>query len=281
MNNTFESEMSRICEIVILEIPLDELYPPEFHPFLVNDDEAMLRLARNIKRYGVREPGLARIRNAEGGYELLSGNRRKRACELAGLTSMPVIVSEMDDDESVIAMVDANLEHRQRLLHSERAWAYRIKMEALNHSGVKGGTHSVDVLVEQTGESRTQIFRLIRLTELVPALLDMVDVKRLAFNPAVELSYLTRKEQILVVDTMTKYEVKPSLSQAGRLKRASQGNGLSISEIEDILSETKKPTDGFDTGDDFRRFFPASYTTKQIRDVIFELLIGWQESQSH
>jgi len=157
----------------IVELPLSELYPPEFHPFQVNDDEAMARLVKSVKQYGVREPGLARLRS-EGGYELVSGNRRKRACELAGLTTMPVVVREMDDDSAAIAMVDSNLEQREKLLLSERAWAYWVKMKALNHNGVKCDQNSVDIIVEKTGESKNQIFRLIRLTELVPDLLDKV-----------------------------------------------------------------------------------------------------------
>ena len=175
---------------VIREIQLAELFPPEFHPFQVNDDEAMQSLAESVKLYGIREPGLARPR-AEGGYELLSGNRRKLACELAGLTTLPVIVRELGDDDAAIAMVDSNLQQREKLLFSERAWAYRIKMEALNHNGVKADMHSVEVLALQTGEKRSQIFRLIRLTELVVDLLDNVDARKLAFNPAVELSYLS------------------------------------------------------------------------------------------
>jgi len=202
----------------------------------------MERLVKSVKKYGVREPGLARPR-VEGGYELLSGNRRKRACELAGIDIMPVIIREMDDDSAAIAMIDANLEQRESLLFSEKAWAYRIKLEALNHRGSKSdepGQLSVEVLCEQTGESKNQVFRLIRLTELVPDLLDMVDARKLAFNPAVELSYLTRTEQSLVVDAFERHEAKPSLSQAQRMKKASQQGGLTPGTVESILSEPKK-----------------------------------------
>ncbi|MCL2815106.1 MAG: ParB/RepB/Spo0J family partition protein, partial [Oscillospiraceae bacterium] len=195
-----------------VEIPLEELYPPDFHPFQVNDDEAMKRLVRNIKQYGVREPGLARPR-AEGGYELLCGNRRKRACELAEIPTLPVIIRELDDDEAAIALVDSNLERRETLLYSERAWAYRVKLEAMNHRGSKSDTQgqlSVDILCEQTGESKNQIFRLVRLTELIAALIDKVDAKQLAFNPAVELSYLSISEQTAIADAMEKHDVKPS-----------------------------------------------------------------------
>ena len=177
----------------VVEISLEELHPPEFHPFQVNDDLSMERLIKNIKQYGVREPGLVRPRTGDNGnpdgYELLCGNRRKRACELAETPTMPVIIRELDDDSAAIAMVDSNLEQREKLLLSEKAWAYRVKLEALNHQGVKSdipGQLSVDILAEQTGESKTQIFRLIRLTELIITLLDKVDTKQIAFNPAIE-----------------------------------------------------------------------------------------------
>jgi len=174
----------------ITHIPLADLYPPEFNPFQILDDKAMISLVKSVMEHGVREPGLARPRD-EGGYELIIGGRRKRASEQAEILTMPVIIREMDDDSATIALVDSNILQRE-LLFSERAWAYRAKMEALNHSGIKGDMHSVDVLTEQTGEKKSQIFRLIRLTELVPDLLDKVDAKKLAFNPAVELSYPNR-----------------------------------------------------------------------------------------
>ena len=223
----------------IIEIPLAELHPPEFHPFNVNDDGAMDRLVQNIKQYGVREPGLARPR-AEGGYELLAGNRRKRACEIAEIPVLPVIIREMSDADATIAMVDSNLEQRETLLFSEKAWAYKVKMEALNHNGVKADKHSYEVLMEQTGESKNQIFRLIRLTELVVGLLDKVDNKQLAFSQAVELSYLTQVEQTAVISAMEKHGVRPSLSQAVRLKKLKQSGELTVEMIDEILSETKK-----------------------------------------
>jgi ParB family chromosome partitioning protein len=259
----------------IMEISLTELHPPEFHPFSVVDDDSMTRLVESIKKYGVREPGIARPR-ADSGYELLCGNRRKRACELAGLTVMPVIIRELDNDNAAITMVDSNLEQRESLLLSEKAWAYRVKLEALNHQGVKGEGLSVDVLVEQTGESKNQIFRLVRLTELVPALLDMVDSKKLAFNPAVELSYLSRKEQALIVDAMAKYEVKPSLSQAVRLKKMNQGGELTDEVIDEILSEIKKPPKEKEPNI-YSDYFPADYSKKQMNDIIIKLLIEWNE----
>jgi ParB family chromosome partitioning protein len=177
----------------IIEVRLEELYPSENHPFQVNDDESMQKLVRSIKQYGVREPGLARPR-IDGGYELLAGNRRKRACELAGISTLPVIIREMNDDEAAIAMVDSNLERREKLLFSEKSCAYRVKLEALNHRGAKSDSPrqlSVDILCEQTGESKNQIFRIVRLTELIVDLIDKVDEGKLAFNPAVELSYLS------------------------------------------------------------------------------------------
>lgn len=160
----------------------------------MKDDDAMIRLVKCVRQYGVHEPGIARKR-AEGGYELVSGNRRNRACELGGINFLPVLVCDMSDEEAVIVMVDSNLEQHERILPSEKSWAYRVKMEALNHNGVKGENHSYEVMVEQTGESKNQIFRIIRLTELVPDLLDMVDTRKLAFNPTVELSYLSRQGQ--------------------------------------------------------------------------------------
>lgn len=268
------------CESVV-ELPLTDLHPPEFHPFQVNDDEAMQRLVKSIKQYGVREPGLARPR-IDGGYELIAGNRRKRACELAGIATMPVIIRNLDDDNAAIAMVDSNLEQRERLLLSEKAWAYRVKMEALNHNGVKGDMLSVDVLVEQTGESKNQIFRLVRLTELVVGLLDMVDTRKLAFNPAVELSYLSPKEQMAVISAMEKHDVKPSLSQSVRLKKLKQAGTLTADAIDTILSEDKRGTDPRRGKAEqpgaarYSRFFPSDYSPKQIDTVIVKLLTEWK-----
>ncbi|MCL1914176.1 MAG: ParB/RepB/Spo0J family partition protein [Eubacteriaceae bacterium] len=262
---------------LVVEIPLTELYPPEFHPFHVNDDDAMDRLAANIKQYGVREPGLARPRE-DGGYELIAGNRRKRACERNEMPTMPVIIREMDDDEATIAMVDSNLEQRETLLYSEKAWAYKVKMEALNHSGIKGNKHSFEILVEQTGESKNQIFRLIRLTELVYGLLDMVDTKKIAFNPAVELSYLSQVEQMAVISSLESHGVKPSLSQAARLKKMKQDGELTVDMIDEIISECKKSNEDKEEKEikRFRHFFPKGYSVQQIEDVIYSLLTDWQ-----
>ena len=294
----------------IVEIPLAELHPPEFHPFQVNHDSAMDRLVASIKEYGVREPGLVRPR-LNGGYELISGNRRKLACELAEIPTLPVIIRELDDDSAAIAMVDSNLEQRDTILPSEMAWAYHVKMEALNHSGKKGDKHSHEILMEQTGKSKNTIFRLIRLTELVIALLDKVDTKKLALTPAAELSYLTKTEQTAVADAMDKYDVKPSLSQSQRLKKLSLAGELTLETMDEILSEEKKlpwePKNGDediytdtdkcknenaalgqtvqvaqtqdhqDTGIiQFRDYFPAEYSVQQMRDVIVGLLKKWQ-----
>jgi len=261
----------------IVEIALSDLYPPEFHPFHVTDNEAMYRLAESVRQYGVREPGLARPR-VEGGYELLCGNRRKRACELAGRTAMPIIVRNIDDASAVLIMVDSNLDHRDRILPSEKAWAYKVMMGALNHRGVKGERHSFEIMVERTGESKNQIFRMIRLTELIVTLADMVDANQLAFNPAVELSCLTVMEQTAVADVMARLEVKPSLSQAQRMKKASQDSGLTLHEIESILSKPKKPQRVEHlTTERLREYFPTDYSPDQMESVIIELLTAWKK----
>jgi len=262
----------------ITEIPLSDLHAPEFHPFQVNDDAEMQNLVDSVKQYGVREPGLARPRaDGEPGYELLAGNRRRRACELAGLTTLPVIVRELNDDDAVIAMVDSNLQQREKLLFSEKAWAYRVKMEALNHKGIKAESHSVDIITAQTGESRNQIFRLIRLTELIPALLDGVDARKIAFNPAVELSYLSRTEQTTVAKTMELYEIKPSLSQAVRMRELKRSETLTEITITKILSEAKKPPKNEPKGSvRFRKYFPPDYSQKQMDKVIVGLLSEWK-----
>ncbi|MDR1329264.1 MAG: ParB N-terminal domain-containing protein, partial [Oscillospiraceae bacterium] len=228
----------------------------------------------------VRESGIVR-KLSDGGYELLCGNRRKRACELAGIATMPVIVRELTDDEAAVVMVDSNRLHRERILPSEKAWAYRIKMEALNHSGIKGEAHSYEVMVAQTGESKNQIYRLIRLTELVDALLNKVDARQLAFNPAVELSYLSYDEQHVVAKAMEKHEVKPSLSQAVRMKKLKQDGTLTAEAVDSVLSEEKTPPKSeLDGALRFRKFFPQNYSAKQIETVIIGLLQDWRTAQS-
>lgn len=269
----------------VIELPLNRLHPPEFHPFQVRNDDAMKKTAESVKKYGVIVPGLVRPR-PNGDYELVAGNRRKFASELAGKDTMPVIVREMDDDEAVIIMVDTNLEQRESLLPSEKAWACRIKLEALKHRGVVVdgidiGTLSVAVVSEQVGESKSQIYRIIRLTELVPGLIDLVDAKKIAFNPAVELSYLSRKEQSGLLDTMAKYEATPSLPQAQRLKKLSQSKELTIEKIDSILAEEKKePVKVTLTGSRLKQYFPQNYTPKQMEKVIMGLLENWHRKQA-
>ena len=260
----------------IIEIALAELHPPEFHPFQVNDDDAMYRLAESVRQDGVREPGLVRPR-ASGGYELLCGNRRKRACELANLTVMPIIVRDLDDNQAAIVMIESNLQQREKILPSERAWAYKLMMEALNHNGVKGDSHSYEVMVERTGVKKSQLFRIIRLTELVVTLIDKVDRNQLSFNPAVELSYLSVTEQTAVSEAMASNEVKPSLSQAKRLRELKKDGKLTTEIIDSILSEPKKPPTGEQSGSmRFRKYFPPDYSQKQMEKVIIGLLADWK-----
>ena len=267
-------------------IPLDELHPFAHHPFKVKDDEAMQDTVESVKAYGVLVPAIARPRE-EGGYELVAGHRRHRASLLAGLAEMPVIVREMDDDEATIIMVDSNLQ-RETLLPSERAFAYRMKLEAMkrragrpskeNLSQVGTQKRSDQTMADQIGESRNQIQRFIRLTYLVPPLLDMVDEHKVAFNPAVELSYLTSEEQVALLDAMDSEQSTPSLSQAQRLKKFSQEGSLSEDIMRAILSEEKKPEVGKITlsSDKLRRYFPKSFTPQQMEQTIFRLLEQWQ-----
>ena len=267
-------------------IPLDELHPFAHHPFKVKDDAAMQDTVESVKAYGVLVPAIARPRE-EGGYELVAGHRRHRASLLAGLAEMPVIVRELDDDEATIIMVDSNLQ-RETLLPSERAFAYRMKLEAMkrragrpskeNLSQVGTQKRSDQIMANQIGESRNQIQRFIRLTYLVPPLLDMVDEHKVAFNPAVELSYLTSEEQAALLDAMDSEQSTPSLSQAQRLKKFSQEGRLSEDIMRAILSEEKKPEVGKITlsGDKLRRYFPKSFTPQQMEQTIFRLLEQWQ-----
>lgn len=267
-------------------IPLNELHPFAHHPFKVKDDEAMQDTVESVKAYGVLVPAIARPRE-EGGYELVAGHRRHRASLLAGLAEMPVIVRELDDDEATIIMVDSNLQ-RETLLPSERAFAYRMKLEAMkrragrpskeNLSQVGTQKRSDQTMADQIGESRNQIQRFIRLTYLVPPLLDMVDEHKVAFNPAVELSYLTSEEQVALLDAMDSEQATPSLSQAQRLKKFSQEGRLSEDVMRAILSEEKKPEVGKITlsSDKLRRYFPKSFTPQQMEQTIFRLLEQWQ-----
>ena len=274
----------------VQEIPLSELHPFKNHPFRVVDDEAMQRTVESVARFGVLAPALARPR-PEGGYELVSGHRRMRASELAGLTTMPVIVREMDDDIATIAMVDSNLQ-RETLLPSERAFAYKMKMEAMErkagrppkeNSGQVGrnfqGKETRELIAEQTGESARQVQRFINLTNLIPELLDMVDQKELAFNPAVELSFLKKEEQQGFLEAMDYGQATPSLSQAQRIKKLSQAGLCTQEAMNAIMNEEKKSE--LDTvtlkNDVLRKYFPRSYTPKQMQDTIIRLLEQWQK----
>jgi len=264
----------------ITEVALSELHAPDCHPFKVNDDEAMKLLVDSIREVGVCEPGLARPIES-GGFELLCGNRRKRACEIAGLATMPVIIRELDDDCAAIAMIDSNLQQREKLLYSEKAWAYKMKLDALKHKGVKADYRSADEIAAQTGDNKSNIFRIIRLTELVEPLLDKVDTRELALNTAVELTFLTYEEQFVVVDVMAKYGVKPSLSQAVRLKKMKQAGTLTDAAVDEILSEVKEsPVSETKITLHYRKFFPPEYSPKQIEAVIIELLTDWRKTQS-
>ena len=290
VDDLFSTEESRADEQreKVQEIPLSELHPFPNHPFKVVDDERMLDTADSIREHGVLVPAIARPR-ADGGYELIAGHRRKRGCELAGLDTMPVIVRNLDDDASTIIMVDSNIQ-RESLLPSERAFAYKMKLEAMSHQGKRSDITSAqlgrklenkesrEILAEQTGQSRNQISRYIRLTELVPDLLGMVDTKKIAFNPAVELSYLKPEEQTALMEAMDSEQATPSLSQAQRLKRFSQECTLSPDMMRAILSEEKKAD--MDrvtlTGDTLRKYFPKSYTPRQMEQTILKLLEGWR-----
>ena len=275
----------------VQEIPLDQLKPFKNHPFKVRDDQRMLDTADSIREYGVLVPAIARP-DPEGGYELISGHRRKRGCEMAGLQTMPVIVRNMDDDAATIVMVDSNLQ-REELLPSERAFAYRMKLEALKHQGartdrtsgqvVQKSKLSVEIVAEQAGENYKQVQRFIRLTELISELLDMVDERKLAFNPAVEVSYLKRDEQRMLLEAMDAEQTTPSLSQAQRLKKFSQEGRLTEEAMSAIMSEEKKSEMDKVTlrSDTLHKYFPKSYTPKQMEQTIIRLLDVWKQRQKN
>ena len=276
---------------VVVQISLSELHPFPDHPFQVREDASMQETAESVKEYGVLVPALARPRE-DGGYELIAGHRRHHASELAGKETMPVIVREMDDDAATILMVDSNLQ-RETILPSERAFAYKMKLEAMNHQGERvdltcsqlgnksAGKKSSELLAEQVGQSKNQIFRYIRLTELIPELLDMVDEKKIAFNPAVELSYLKKEEQKDFLEAMDYAQATPSLSQAQRLKKFSQEGKCSLDAMCAIMSEEKKSELDKVTikNDVLRKYFPKSYTPKQMEDTIIKLLEQWQKKR--
>ena len=273
----------------VQQIPIGELFPFKNHPFKVLDDESMQRTVESVEQYGVLSPLIARPR-PEGGYEIISGHRRQHAAQLAGLDALPVIVRNMDDDAAVILMVDSNLQ-RENILPSERAFAYKMKLDAMRRTSgrpskenprqVVGDFETADVIGKESGESGRQVQRFIRLTNLVPELLDMVDEKKIAFNPAVELSYLDESQQRDFLEAMNDTQNAPSLSQAQRLKRLAQEGHFSYDVAFAVMGEEKK--DELDKvvikNDTLRKYFPRSYTPKQMEDTIIKLLEQWQRKQ--
>ena len=291
VDDLFSTEESRQDEQLekIQEIPLSELHPFKDHPFKVKDDDAMIETADSIKKYGVLVPAIARPL-PDGGYELVAGHRRRRASELAGKETMPVIVRDLDDDAATIFMVDSNLQ-RENLLPSERAFAYKMKLEAIKHQGARTDLTSVQVeqklsardqVAKEAGErSGIQVMRYVRLTELIPELLDMVDEKKIAFNPAYELSFLKPDEQQMLVETMDYEQATPSLSQAQRMKKFSQDGKLSEDVMLAIMSEEKKGDLDKVTlsSDTLRKYFPKSYTPAKMQETIIKLLEQWQKKR--
>ena len=270
------------------EMPLSDLHPFEGHPFKVLDDELMEQTVESIKQIGVVSPLIVRP-DPEGGFEILSGHRRLHAAQLAGLETVPVIVKEMDDDAAIIFMVDSNLQ-RENILPSERAFSYKMKLEAMKHQGQRGDLTSdqvgqkswaVNQLADDANESKTQVQRFIRLTNLIPEIVDMVDEKKIAFNPAVELSYLKPSEQKEFLKAMDYAQASPSLSQAQRLKKLSQEGGCTLDAMCEVMNEIKKDELDHVTikNEVLRKYFPKSYTPKQMQDTIIRLLEKWQRSK--
>jgi ParB family chromosome partitioning protein len=272
----------------VQQIPIGELFPFKNHPFKVLDDESMQRTVESVEQYGVLSPLIARPR-PEGGYEIISGHRRQHAAQLAGLDNLPVIVRNMDDDAAVLLMVDSNLQ-RENILPSERAFAYKMKLEALKNQGARSDLTSAqvgrkletaDIVGQESGDSRNQVRRFIRLTNLIPELLDMVDEKKIAFNPAVELSHLDTNQQRDFLEAMNDTQNAPSLSQAQRLKKLAQEGHFSYDVAFAVMGEEKK--DELDKvvikNDTLRKYFPRSYTPKQMEDTIIKLLEQWQRKQ--
>ena len=270
------------------EMPLSDLHPFEGHPFKVLDDELMEQTVESIKQIGVVSPLIVRP-DPEGGFEILSGHRRLHAAQLAGLETVPVIVKEMDDDAAIIFMVDSNLQ-RENILPSERAFSYKMKLEAMKHQGERGDLTSAQVgpkswaaqvVAEEACDSKSQVKRYIRLTNLIPEILDMVDEKKIAFNPAVELSYLKPSEQKEFLEAMDYAQASPSLSQAQRLKKLSQEGGCTLDAMCEVMNEIKKDELDHVTikNEVLRKYFPKSYTPKQMQDTIIRLLEKWQRSK--
>jgi ParB family chromosome partitioning protein len=275
----------------VQQIPIGELFPFKNHPFKVLDDESMQRTVESVEQYGVLSPLIARPR-PEGGYEIISGHRRQHAAQLAGLDALPVIVRQMDDDAAVLLMVDSNLQ-RENILPSERAFAYKMKLEALKNQGARSdltcgqfghkliGAKARDIVADESGDNARNVQRFIRLTSLIPELLDMVDEKKIAFNPAVELSYLDESQQRDFLEAMNDTQNAPSLSQAQRLKKLAQEGHFSYDVAFAVMGEEKK--DEMDKvvikNDTLRKYFPRSYTPKQMEDTIIKLLEQWQRKQ--
>lgn len=292
-DDIFTTEESRTDKKLekVQNIPISELHPFKNHPFRVVDDESMLRTVESVAKYGVLAPVIARPRE-EGGYELVSGHRRHHASELAGLETIPVIVRNLDDDAAVILMVDSNLQ-RETILPSERAFAYKMKYDAKKRQGqrtdltlgqlVPKFARSMEEIAEGTGESYKQIQRYIRLTELIPELLTMVDEKKISFNPAVELSFLKPEEQRDFLEAMDMEQNVPSLSQAQRIKKLSQDGNCTIDTMQEIMAEIKKSEIDKVTlkNDVLKKYFPKSYTPKQMQDTIIKLLEAWQKKRQH
>ena len=290
VDDLFTTEETRADEgrEKVVEISLSELHPFKNHPFKVKDDEAMIDTAESIRQYGVLVPAIVRP-DPEGGYELIAGHRRHHASEIAGKETMPVIVRDLDDDAATIIMVDSNLQ-REELLPSERAFAYKMKLEAIKHQGERSDLTSSqvgtklradEVLAQQAGTSRNQVHRFIRLTELIPPLLDMVDEKKIALNPAYELSFLKPEEQEQLVETIDYEHATPSLSQAQRMKKFSQEGKLSEDVMLAIMSEEKKgDLDKVTfTSDTLRKYFPKSYTPQRMQETIIKLLDQWHKKR--
>ena len=272
----------------VQQIPIGELFPFKNHPFKVLDDESMQRTVESVEQYGVLSPLIARPR-PEGGYEIISGHRRQHAAQLAGLDTLPVIVRNMDDDAAVLLMVDSNLQ-RENILPSERAFAYKMKLEALKNQGARSDLTSdqvgqklwsVEQVASDAGESKTQIQRFIRLTNLIPELLDMVDEKKISFNPAVELSYLDESQQRDFLEAMQDTQNAPSLSQAQQLKKMAQQGEFSYEKAFDVMGQEKKSEKDTVTikNETLRKYFPRSYTPKQMEEKIIQLLDAWQKKQ--
>ena len=289
-DDIFSTEESRQAQQreQVQQIPIAELHPFTNHPFKVLDDESMQRTVESVEQYGVLSPLIARLR-PEGGYEIISGHRRQHAAQLAGLDTLPVIVRNMDDNAAVLLMVDSNLQ-RENILPSERAFAYKMKLEALKNQGARSDLTSsqvgmklqaLDIVGQEAGDSRNQVHRFIRLTNLIPELLDMVDEKKIAFNPAVELSYLDEAQQRDFLEAMEDTQNAPSLSQAQQLKKMAQQGDFSYEKAFDVMGQEKKSEKDTVTikNETLRKYFPRSYTPKQMEEKIIQLLDAWQKKQ--